>query len=237
MKWKDLFYFSKGERQALILLLFLITIAFILLIITDNISNENKISSAISKDTIIGTNILPAQEIKPMQSNSQKPNNAPKKRPQNTKNDKSSYTNPQYTKTEKYPSGTIIELNSADTLILKKVPGIGSTFARRIIKYRQLLGGFYSPEQLSEVYGIDDERYTALLPWFISDTALIHKLPINSLCEDSLRRHPYISYQQAKIIVRLRKQKGRLSGWENLHLLEEFSEKDQQKLMYYLSFE
>ena len=58
----------------------------------------------------------------------------------------------------KFPAGTVIELNQADTLTLKKIPGIGSTFARRIVGYRELLGGFYTVHQLAEVYGIDEER-------------------------------------------------------------------------------
>ena len=65
-----------------------------------------------------------------------------------------------FQKQEKYPEGTIVELNGADTTTLKKIPGIGSSFARRITKYRELLGGFHHIEQLAEVYGIDEERYS-----------------------------------------------------------------------------
>ena len=48
---------------------------------------------------------------------------------------------------------------------------------------------------------------------------------------------PDINYQQAHIIEQLRKQKGKLSGWENLQLLEEFTETDKERLTPYLSFE
>lgn len=154
--------------------------------------------------------------------------------PYSTSKKRKGYT--PYTQTEKYAPGTLVELNTADTTILKKVPGIGSTFARRIIKYRELLGGFYDVSQLAEVYGIDEERYQALVPWFIADTLHIRRLEVNALSAATLRKHPYLDYRQAKAIEQLRKQKSRLSGWENLQLIEEFTDTDKKRLTPYLSF-
>jgi len=149
----------------------------------------------------------------------------------------SSLARPSYSRVEKLKDGTVVELNTADTTLLKKIPGIGSSFAKRIVGYRNLLGGFYTVMQLSEVYGIDEEKYNALATWFSADPSHIIKLSVNSLPQDSLRRHPYINYAQAKIISQLRKQKGKLSGWENLQLLDEFTDTDKIKLQHYLSFE
>lgn len=84
------------------------------------------------------------------------------------------------------------------------------------MKYRELLGGFYDVSQLAEVYGIDEERYQALAPWFIADTLHVRRLEVNALPAAALRKHPYLDYRQAKAIEQLRKQKSRLSGWENL---------------------
>lgn len=154
--------------------------------------------------------------------------------PYSTNKKRKGYT--PYTRTEKYAPGTLVELNTADTTILKKVPGIGSTFARRIIKYRELLGGFYDVSQLAEVYGIDEERYQTLAPWFIADTLHIRRLEVNTSSAADLRKHPYIDYRQAKAIEQLRKQKSRLSGWENLQLIEEFTDTDKKRLTPYLSF-
>ena len=148
-----------------------------------------------------------------------------------------SYSRPSYIRTEKFSEGTVVELNSADTTILKKVPGIGSTFAKRIISYRNLLGGFYSVTQLSEVYGIDEDRYTALEQWFTVNPNLISKTNLNNISQDSLNRHPYINYSQSRVIMQIRRQKGKLTGWENLQLLNEFNEADKIRLQYYLSFE
>ena len=138
--------------------------------------------------------------------------------------------------TEKFPTGTIIELNQADTLTLKKIPGIGSTFARRIVGYRELLGGFYTGEQLAEVYGIDEERYNSLSPWFKVDTTRIRPLPVNQLSYKELLRHPYLNASQVRQLDRLRR-KAPLQSWNDFILLEEFSTVDYQRLRPYLSFE
>lgn len=137
----------------------------------------------------------------------------------------------------KYKAGTVVELNTADTLVLKRVPGIGSVFARRIVKYRRLLGGFVSVSQLKEVYGIDESRYDKLEPWFKVEANRARRLQVNRLPADSLRRHPYVDYKQARILEELRRQKGRLAGWNDIELLEEFTEADKERLSPYLSFE
>jgi hypothetical protein len=90
--------------------------------------------------------------------------------------------------------------------------------------------------QLAEVYGIDAERYENLASWFRVDTTHIHPLEVNTLPFATLLKHPYLNYQQVKVILQLRKQKGKLSGWENLQLLEEFTEADRKRLAPYLSF-
>ena len=138
---------------------------------------------------------------------------------------------------EKFPAGPLVELNAADTATLKKVPGIGSVFAGRIVKYRSLLGGFYSVAQLREVYGIDEERYHSLQNWFYADSSLVTKLPVNRLSSGELARHPYLDYKQARALRQLRNRKGRIGGWEHLRLLEEFTEADRRRLAAYLSFQ
>jgi DNA uptake protein ComE-like DNA-binding protein len=274
MFWHDFFYFSKGERRALILLLCIVAIAGILLIKKDdsvqpekpvvgqtesdtvnNVQNNtaNQLSGALSPapGSVAGRSPASSEKSSGRPATSQRKSEKTKytadrttTSPENKKETVServqritSYSRPSYVRTEKFEKGTVVELNTADTTTLKKVPGIGSAYAKRIVGYRNLLGGYYSVIQLSEVYGIDEERYNALAPWFTADTAQISKLPVNQLSQDSLRRHPYINYNQAKIITQLRRQKGKITGWENLQLLDEFKAIDVFRLQYYLSFE
>ncbi|GAB6394318.1 MAG: helix-hairpin-helix domain-containing protein [Bacteroidales bacterium] len=218
--WRDLLYFSKGERRALSVLLALIAVSGVLLNV-DNGAKEAASLPAAQAQYIV----QPANAPKPMQVSKKEVATFPAKQ-----------SGKVFPKAEKFPAGTVVELNTADTATLKKVPGIGTVFARRIVGYRRLLGGFYSVEQLREVYGMDEERYQSLRKWFAADTAFIAKLPVNELPADSLARHPYMSYPQARAIYSLRKRKGRLSGWENLLLLEEFTQSDREKLNKYVAF-
>lgn len=94
----------------------------------------------------------------------------------------------------------LIELNSADSLVLLEVDGIGPSFAKRILKYRGMLGGFVSLEQLKEVYGITDDVYQQIYQAFTLDASKIKKL--NLLKDDfkTINKHPYLSYQLTKSI-------------------------------------
>jgi competence protein ComEA len=251
MNWRDFFYFSKGERRALTVLLCLICFSWIALLFTDDknsYENEDigRISSTSPELASQRPKIYSNEERPAFERNSSsirmKRKSLPKVLQNTSERNFASFNNRKYTyqpypKVEKYPTGTIIELNTADTISLKKVPGIGSAFARRIVKYREILGGYYSVEQLREVYGMDEERYQSLRPWFRADLKYIRMLSVNQLSADSLRRHPYIDYHQARALEHLRRQKSRLTGWENLLLLEEFTDSDRARLSPYLSFE
>lgn len=100
------------------------------------------------------------------------------------------------------------ELNSADSVALVNVRGIGPAFARRIIRYREKLGGYSDLNQLLDVYGIDSTRFLQIERNLSVDQSLIKKININSASIDQLRAHPYLDYFVAKAIVDKRIQKG-----------------------------
>lgn len=52
-----------------------------------------------------------------------------------------------------------ININQASAQELEALPGIGPTYARRIIEYRQLHGPFRTKEQIKEVKGIGEKTY------------------------------------------------------------------------------
>lgn len=137
-----------------------------------------------------------------------------------------------------FKTDEIIELNSADTALLKQIRGIGTVFARRIVGYRRILGGYYSVEQLKEVYGMTDETFEKASPYISIDDSQIIKINVNKASIEKLKRHPYIkTFQRAKAIYEYRRKKVKLNNIRQLKHLEEFTEEDWVKLEPYLSFD
>ena len=133
----------------------------------------------------------------------------------------------------KYPEGTLVDVNSADTTELKKIPGIGSGIAKAIVAYRSRLGGFYSLEQLTEIEYITP----SLVKWFKLEGPVLRPLKVNKAGLEALRAHPYLNFYQAKVIVEHRRKKGQLKSLSQLSLYEEFTEKDLERLSAYLKFD
>ncbi|WP_294617931.1 helix-hairpin-helix domain-containing protein [uncultured Bacteroides sp.] len=133
----------------------------------------------------------------------------------------------------KYPAGTMISLNNADTTELKKIPGIGSGIARLIVGYRQRLGGFYQIEQLQDI-NLD---YRPLQAWFTVAPSEIRRINLNHAGIERLRSHPYINFYQAKAFVQYRKKRGTLHNLKPFALYEEFTENDLERLSHYVCFE
>ena len=131
----------------------------------------------------------------------------------------------------KLKPGATIDLNTADTTLLKRVPGIGSSFARRIVKYRELLGGYYVVEQLQEVYGMDRERYDAIYPYFTVGTAV---RPL-TLTIDSISYHPYLSWRHKRTLRRLLEAEEPLD-WSHLMATGDFTRDDSLRLAPYMPF-
>ncbi|MCX6311865.1 MAG: helix-hairpin-helix domain-containing protein [Bacteroidetes bacterium] len=106
----------------------------------------------------------------------------------------------------KFPS--VIELNTADTSDLMSVNGIGPAFAKRILAYRERLGGYHSINQLTEVFGIDADKFAAIKSFVKADSTYIRKININTAEVSDFRKLPYISPNVANAIVSYRKAHG-----------------------------
>jgi competence ComEA-like helix-hairpin-helix protein len=109
-----------------------------------------------------------------------------------------------------------IEINSADTLDLQQIPGIGPSFASRIVKYRNLLGGFSDPHQLLEVYGMDSSRYNTIRKNITIDKSNISKININSSPVKGFIKHPYFEFYLAKSIISYREENGNFTNIEEV---------------------
>lgn len=309
--WKDFFYFSKAERQGIILLIILIAVIFGGTFIYSEVHKDedividkeklkeynNFISSVREKDSIkelkgsipgylpitysnfdpniadsltflrlglkpyIIKNILHYRQkggrfktpesfekvygLSAEQFNQLLPyiniNNKPEKlRVEIQKSDslssfpaKQIFAKQTFTKQFKYSSDTLIDLNLADTTELKKIPGIGSGIAKRIVAYRNRLGGYLTPLQLQEIEYVSD----TLNRWFFVSNPSVRKINLNRSGIERLKSHPYINFYQAKVIVEYRKRKGKINSLKQLALYEEFSEEDINRIEPYICFE
>lgn len=110
----------------------------------------------------------------------------------------------------------LVELNSADTISLTKLKGIGRSFARRIVSYRDLLGGFYSINQLTEVYGLSPDAVNTIKQNLRIDSSAIRRININLISYEELKKHPYMTDYQAKSIIYYRSKKGTIGGISEL---------------------
>lgn len=98
----------------------------------------------------------------------------------------------------------VLDLNSADSAELVSLPGIGPYFARKIIDYREKLGGFARSEQLMEIYGIDRERYSIFSDRVWTDRSKVSKIKLSEASAEDLSRNPYIGAYLARSIVKYR---------------------------------
>lgn len=128
--------------------------------------------------------------------------------------------------------GEVIDLNTSDTTMLKKVPGIGSYYARKVVAYRERLGGFFSADQLFEIEGFPEEA----VDFFTCNGAVVKKLKVNQLSLSQLRKHPYIGFYQAKAITDYRRLKGPLHSLDELRLLPDFPQEVIDRLSPYVEF-
>lgn len=135
---------------------------------------------------------------------------------------------------EKFAELTVLDLNTVDTLTLRKIPGIGVGYSRAIVSYRQRLGGFVSVAQLKDIEGLPDR----IEEWFtIDENAEVNRISINKSDFKTLVRHPYLSYEQVKVITTHIRKYGKLRSWKDLQLYPEFTPQDFERLTPYFVFE
>ena len=138
-----------------------------------------------------------------------------------------------FPKQEKISFGQTIDINTADTALLKMIPGIASRRAARIVAYRKTLGGFVSVEQAMEAIEMPD----SVMKYMTVSALPVQKININRLSVQQLMKHPYLNFYQAKAINEYRKNKGDLHSFEELSNLEGFRPTDIDRLRPYITFE
>lgn len=224
--WKDFLYFPKNDRVAIILLLTLICIGGGISIYLNNFDEAPESHITRTEKT--------QKEFKQFEENMSRiplisDNNsteATEIKDANKKVKKSS--------SPKLESGQIIDINSASTTTLTRIPGIGNTFAERIIEYRTALGGFYSLEQLQEIKGITNNKFSQILPYLVIKKGR-QPIDINRTGTEKLVLHPYLNDKQIEIILTTR-QRSKINSWDDLSDHGNFTPRDIERLSPYIMF-
>lgn len=132
----------------------------------------------------------------------------------------------------KLAEGTTVDINRADTNLLKKIPQIGTYRARKIVEYRQKLGGYVRAEQAMEACEMPDE----VLRWLRVDTLGTRRINVNKASVQQMMRHPYITFYMARSINEYRRKEGRIAGSEVLRTLPEFDADKVLRLQPYIEY-
>jgi competence protein ComEA len=129
-----------------------------------------------------------------------------------------------------------LDINSCDSASLEALPGLGPVLSARIIKYRKLLGGFASVEQLREVYGLSEETYNLVSGMLMADSADVIRISINDADYKKLIRMPYFERYEVAAILKYRELKGKLRSIDELVENKLISVETAAKVKHYLEF-
>ncbi|MBK7409722.1 MAG: helix-hairpin-helix domain-containing protein [Saprospirales bacterium] len=133
------------------------------------------------------------------------------------------------------PVNTPVDINRASAEEWETLRGIGPGYAGRILKFRENLGGFYSIDQVGDTYGLPDSVFQQIKP-HLTLSPIFRPIEINSVSEEDLATHPYISKKQAHVILLFRENHGGFRGLEDLAPIRVLPDSTLQKLAPYLKF-
>lgn len=195
---KSWFGFTRRERRASFILLIILIIVLVFRVVVPEKTTE-------IKDITASLSFCSDQNKSDAAKENVKDKIVPYKRsPSDTPVRKRSSTG--------YLKKSPMDLNSCDTAQLIKLPGIGPVLSARIIKYRNLLGGYATVSQLSEVYGLPPETYELIKDRLFADTTLLVRIDINTAGYKDLSKLPYFEKYEVQTILKYRELKGRIGG-------------------------
>ena len=132
----------------------------------------------------------------------------------------------------KLTQGEFVDINTADTAELKRIPGIGSYFARRIVELRQRRQAFVSPDELLSIRNFPETALT-----YMTASQNFAKIHINQSSLQQLKAHPLINYTQATDILRYRRLNGNIRSVNDISNLPSFTPEQLARLKPFLLFE
>ncbi len=138
--------------------------------------------------------------------------------------------------TTKDETRVVVDINTADSIQLLSLKGIGPFYAKTVLEHREKLGGFYRADQLAEAYGTSDTIVQIIgVEWIKIDTNQIRKININTADFRELIRHPYLSKNQTSAILAYRKVHGLYPSVEEVLKIHLINTDDFERLRWYLT--
>ena len=136
------------------------------------------------------------------------------------------------------PELFVLDINEADSIDFQKLRGIGPAYSSRIVKFRQLLGGFNNIDQIKEVFGVSDSLYQSIASQLsVKEVFTPVQININLATFKEINAHPYISYEQTKEIMNAKSKYGKFKSPADLSRLTSFDSIQIVKLTPYLQFQ
>ena len=238
---KELLYLQKSDRKVILTLLAVIVVALGIIFLTGG-ENDTTNGLVSADSTNLGDRLRDSGKVRHYKDVSQIRERTVYVRTKVIYRDTAYQRGRRLTQTEydsikahyqpKIHQGEHVILNTADTTQLKTVPGIGPYFARKIVQYGQRLGGYVSVDQLDEIedFPLDAKEYLTI------ETPSPVKLDINHLSLNELKRHPYISFYQARAITEYRRLHGPIRSLEELRLSKDFPPEAIERLLPYVAY-
>ena len=232
---KELFYLRKSDRKVVLTLLGVIGVALGVIFLTGGDGESNELTPA---DSLQKTNKRDTFQHRPYRNDTKTVYVRTKVVYRDTTYrrgkalSEAEYDSVKAHYQVKIKAGEHVVLNTADTTVLKTVPGIGPYYARKVVEYGQRLGGYVSVDQLDEIEGfpLDAKDYLVI------ENATPRHLNVNTLTLNELRKHPYLTFYQAKAITDYRRLHGPLTSLQDLRLSKDFPPEAIKRLEPYVEF-
>ncbi len=133
------------------------------------------------------------------------------------------------------PEVVKIDINQATEADWQKLHGIGPYYAKKIVNFRDKLGGFSSVEQVGSTYGLKDSTFQ-IIKTFLVKSPVFKKINVNTASVEELKSHPYLKWQQAKTVIKYRENHGVFASIHELGKVGVLSDADLDRLAPYIEF-
>jgi competence ComEA-like helix-hairpin-helix protein len=129
-----------------------------------------------------------------------------------------------------------IDINKASDVDWTKLPGIGQGYAKRIVNFREKLGGFCSVEQVKETFGLPDSTFQKAKPYLVA-SPILRKINVSTATVEELKGHPYLKWQQVNVLTNYRAQHGgKIANWEEIKKIQGLNMEIMEKIKPYLEY-